>query len=130
PTASAEDNAKLARLKRQQSETILPSNPNLDEYAKSLAHARQQIKVLERTKDEMEAIIKQNIGESAGVAGADWKATWRTAKPTKVTDWKALALDVLTAKYSQAEAAELEAAYTTEKPGTRRFLFTPAKSED
>jgi len=107
------------RLVQQRAE-LAPATPRLDEVAGQLAVAKNAREGLEAGISILEAELKLGIGEGGGLEGAGWKATWNTTKPSKRTDWKALAEALLE---GNPEGARLKAEHTAECPGARRFLF-------
>ena len=96
---------------------MLQSTPEIDELARQLAQARAQLKAAEEVEEGLSARLKAVIGDASGIAGADWKATWKLSKGTSKTDWKAVAEEL-------KAPAELVAAHTKTSAGSRRFLPT------
>jgi putative phage-type endonuclease len=121
PPATAADNETLGRLLRQSTEDLRPALPDIDEDLLTLRDVRRELDELGQTKEELEARLKAFIGDSAGIASATGKCTWRQAKDSVVTDWKALA--------AAAQRPDLIPQFTTTKPGSRRFLVTFPEGE-
>lgn len=82
-----------------------------------LRDVRQQIGFAEAREAELTATLKLAIAEHAGLAidGAP-VVTWKAARDSTRTDWEAVAAAL-------SPAAELVAAHTATKPGSRRFLL-------
>lgn len=98
------------------------------EAAQRLAELRKSIDVIESKALGLENIIKDEIGESEGIAGPFGKATWKRTKDSEVTDWQAVAEQLLK-KLPKEEAAQLVAACKKIKPGHRRFMLMTTKED-
>lgn len=79
--------------------------------------------------DEQEAAARKAVMEYMGDAerllaedGAASLATWKSAKATRKTDWKAVA-EELARTEAPEYVARIVAAHTEDKPGSRRFLL-------
>lgn len=80
-----------------------------------LRAVRQQLQALEHAEDRLRDQLQLAIGPAAGLAVNGQPAvTWKAAKDSTVTDFKAAAAALLT--------AEQLAPFTTTKPGSRRFI--------
>lgn len=101
---------------RQLNEAMLPSDCELDAAACELSHVRGIIEHWQGRETGLENRIKQAVGESVGITGPNWKVTWKGAKDSQTTEWKAIA-------YALKADQELIDKYTITKPGSRRFLF-------
>jgi putative phage-type endonuclease len=68
------------------------------------------------------AVVMSAIGESEGIEspGQDWRVTWRQNKPTKATDWKAVAM-------AAGASGELIEKHTIERPGPRVVRYAERK---
>lgn len=85
--------------------------------AQTLKSAREAIDVLTREKDILEAQIKLALGEAATLAyDGETIATWKAAKDSTVTDWRAAYADL-------NPPGDHLAPFTHTKPGSRRFLL-------
>ena len=81
-----------------------------------LRAAQERRKAAEATEDAMKDRLQLAIGAAAGLSINGLPvATWKAAKDSSVTDWKALAAAL-------NPPAETVARFTTTKPGSRRFL--------
>lgn len=141
---------------KQQSEEMLRATPEVENLLGQLAGVREQISLFEDQELDLQNQIKLFIGEHGGVHGQWGKVTWRTSKPTTVFNakeafatiesmigvWIGRAMTIgatagkkvrpheaaaLVAGDVKRELIELQKAQTFERPGSRRFLFTPAK---
>jgi putative phage-type endonuclease len=92
--------------------TLEPTETDLA-FAARLAKVREEMDSLERQKKELETYFKGRVMEYAGINGV---ATWKKAKDTLATDWKAVAEEL-------APSVELIRKHTATKEGSRRFLF-------
>ena len=89
---------------------------------------RAKLKELEEAEKRARARIEAVMGEAAVLEDAAGRvlATWKAAKDSRKTDWKALATELLAGR---DDADELKARFTQVKPGSRRFLLKPAPRE-
>ena len=86
------------------------------EIVNRLKALRAEAKDLDSQIDELTERLKLQIGKHSGLALEGRPLiTWKAARPSKRTDWQALA------KHLGADDA-LISQFTTEKPGSRRFL--------
>jgi putative phage-type endonuclease len=81
-----------------------------------------ELRRIEPLADQYEAEVKRlrnelraQIADSEGIEGSGWRATWRKAKPSARTDWKALA-------EACGPPEELIQKHTILTPGSRRLL--------
>lgn len=106
----------------------LKADPFLEDIAKKLAEARRNCDAWTTLKTEAENTMKAALGEAEGVHGDGWKASWRRTRNSQTTDWEAVARGLAGQIPDGVTRLEVEiAAGTIEKPGFRRFLFTPPK---
>lgn len=117
PEPTGGDHQRLATLFRQASEELVEADADAHGLVMDLLAARAEREAAEARVELLEARVKARIGEAAGLRGPDWKATWKTTKPSQVTNWRAVAEAV------QAPA-DVIAAHTEERPGSRRFLLS------
>lgn len=110
----------IASRFRQQTEALAVPTPELAAVARELARLKAELKARETEQARLENILKQAIGDAAGITGL---CTWKQAKDSDKTDWEALARVYLASLDSTSRNAVL-AQYTTTKPGSRRFLLT------
>lgn len=123
PAIDASDGAReyLKSKFPKELEPIRPATTQESELLVSLFHVRARLKEYEGNeallKNQIEAAIGNGTGlEAPGVGRVTWKAT----KGTAVTDWKGLAESF---KPVPAQVA----AFSTIRPGARRFLPTAEK---
>jgi putative phage-type endonuclease len=88
----------------------------IDAYARQ-REAREQC---EAHEEELKAKLQAAIADADGLYSSIGKITWKAPKASKKTNWEAIA------KACNAPAA-LISEHTEEKPGSRRFLWTPNK---
>lgn len=94
----------------------------IDSLAEELAVLNFEISERDQRASEIKNLMQEYIGPASGVKGMGWKATWKKAKDTKVINWEAIA------RAFPIPAALMEE-NTTIRQGSRRFLFTPEKTE-
>lgn len=113
------------------------ASPADDATAQRLAQARDAVAGWDRVRDTCENALKSAIGDGEGMAGADWTVTWKLAKGRTAVDWQAVAEDIAEqyswasvfqrdnerAKFKAETIATAAQKFTTETPGSRRFLF-------
>jgi putative phage-type endonuclease len=78
--------------------------------------------------ESLKAEVQAAISEDAGIicpSDPKQKITWKLPKPRKTTDWKAIAQHLLEGETDEQAKALIEE-HTTEKPGSRRFLWPTA----
>lgn len=95
----------------------------IDRMAEELAVLNYELAEREQRATEIKNLMQEYIGEAAGIQGTAWKATWKKAKDTKVVNWEAVAR-------SFNPPVALVEENTTIRQGSRRFLFTPEKTEE
>ena len=110
----------LATKHARESKAIAKADAELENVARLLASATLDAKAAERIIGECQNRMKAAIGDCEAITGEGWRATWKTPSASKTTDWKAVAA-------SLGATSEIVAKHTTEKPGSRRFLFTAPK---
>ena len=119
PDGSDSSSRYLAqRFSRHGAELLQPTPEQLD-LARQLARVKAEAKRVEAEQARLENLLKLGIGGAAGLAGV---CTWKAAKDSDATDWKALA------GFLGATAPDI-AKFTTTKPGSRRFLLTLKEAE-
>lgn len=106
----AERVASVARRFKKSNGRLLDPTPEDLDAGQKLAAIRAQTKALEAEAEELEATLKERIGEAEGIRGV---ATWKTDSAGRVA-WKAVA-------EALRPPAELVAAHTLEP--TRKFLL-------
>jgi putative phage-type endonuclease len=115
PASSRIDQNIVSRLFESHGAAIL-ERPYLDEHARRLAELKDKQSKNEDEIDKIEAIIKGEIGENAGVKSKFWSATWKKISDSKKTDWKSLVEEINPSK-------ELIEKHTKAITGYRRFTF-------
>ena len=118
PDGSLDDMRSRLSLHPRDSGDILDATPELDDLARQLAEVKARLDEAEAQKEALELQLKNIIGDASGIAGADWSCTWKKAKDSKATDWKA-------ACAKAGVSQEIIDACTSTRTGARRFLFKP-----
>ena len=115
------DSETFAQVVPQGSEEWVPADDEAERIARTYEELRLEGKVIDEQLLEMAMILKEKIAEKAGIAGADWVATWKQNKASAKTDWKAVAAVL---KGVAPETYETSVtAFTSETPGARVFRF-------
>ena len=107
----------------QASDEFVAATPDLERVYSQLREVNTELHFVEEKKGALEIILKEAIGEKAGLAGAGWTVYWKQARPSQVTDWKMVA---------QAAGAlpSVITTYTDTKPGSRRFIINDGGLHD
>lgn len=109
----------LAKKFREHRDELIEA-PDMADQLRALLDMREQQKALDDDVSGLEVAIKARIGDAAGIiVPGIGKVTWKKAKDSTTTDWKALA-------HSFSPTPEQIAAFDVTKPGSRRFLVTGA----
>lgn len=120
--------ARFLATRAQRSEEIIV-RADLDRWARGLRLIEQQEQRLKELGDLARNVLKAGIADAAGLQG-DWgRISYCQGKPRTVVDWESLALGLeqllqtpkLTAKKRAEKAAQLRAAFTEARPGSRAF---------
>lgn len=101
--------------------------------AQRLLAAKERLEHFEREKATAENLLKQSIGEAAGIMAPGWKALWTPSKESSGTDWEAVArhfaLMWLGDRADAAIAEETAKHQIVTRKASRRFTFTATKTE-
>ena len=110
---------------------LLGANEETEKLLSDLFAIRDQVKADELIETEIENKLKAAIGDAEGIQGICGKVTWRLSRDGTKTDWQEVArmiYDASAAHITWDKTFEDYAKeFTTVKPGSRRFLPTPAK---
>lgn len=92
----------------------LLASDEIDDKVSELVRVRSQIKQLDEQKQEIEQAIKTAMADAAELVNDEGRKliTWKTAKPSKRLDAKAL----------QKAEPDVYERFVVEQPGNRRFL--------
>lgn len=124
PSAPADARA-LAGIIRQTTDEILKiEGAQAEEVASMLREyqaAQDRAKLATAELDTIKGRILHLVGERAGLEAADMSCTWRASKPTKITDWRAVA------EAAGAEQTDIDQ-HTTERAGSRRLYVRERKA--
>lgn len=104
------------------------ADPEIAEIHRELMAVRDEYKDVERRKVELEDRIKLFLGADSTVLlseGGQPIVTWKAARASEVTNWKAAALEMADKLGEIGQAILL--AHTRSVPGSRRFLPKPIK---
>ena len=123
PQLEALDAQAFAIATPQGSQEFVEATADLERVYAQLREVNTELHFLEQKKGSLEIIIKEAIGEKAGLAGNGWTVYWKQARPSEVTDWKMVA---------QASGAlqSVITTYTDIKPGSRRFIINDGGLHD
>lgn len=123
----------VQRLFPHHDDALIEAGPEHDALCHELKEARASHRQAEAVKLMWEARVKAAIGDHAGILGNGYKVTWKQTKDVRKVDWKAVAavlLDQLKVT-NPGYAAQMLVKFTTEEPGSRRFLPTfPGEKDD
>jgi putative phage-type endonuclease len=106
----------------------MAADADLEAAYKALVEVRSRLSDLGQTEAALEAQIKSRMAEVAYLQGTGWAISWKRSKDGTAVDWAGVARDALNTLATE-RAAEIVAAHTTDKPGSRRFLVTSGKDE-
>lgn len=129
----------LQRLFPDEYGEILPATPELEELADRLYVETGLFNAAKNRLGSTKNAIRFLLGEAAGVAGTDWKISWKKGKDGQSIDWPAIAAAyrlLLRAQIEKVEIPEwlvelggaamkpgmleaIESVHTTTKPGKR-----------
>ena len=116
PLASVSvDNRVVANIYRIHGDTVL-DRPQFDDSARQLSLLKDQRKQLEDEIEHFEALLKQQIGDNAGIRSSCWSATWKKISDSYKTDWFSVAKE-LGIKEGVVKN------HTKKVEGYRRFVF-------
>jgi putative phage-type endonuclease len=123
PQLEALDAQAFAIATPQGSQEFVEATSDLERVYAQLRETNTELHFIEQKKGSLEIIIKEAIGEKAGLAGNGWTVYWKQARPSEVTDWKMVA---------QASGAlqSVITTYTDVKPGSRRFIINDGGLHD
>lgn len=88
----------------------------------AFAGAKTALTEAEHQHDRLKAELEAAIGDSEGINSPFGRVTWKSNKPSRVTDWQAVAL-------AAGAPQELITKHTITKSGARVFRFTPPKGQ-
>jgi predicted phage-related endonuclease len=123
PKLEALDAQAYALATPQASDDFAQATSDLERVYAQLREVNTELHFVEEKKGALEIILKEAIGEKAGLAGNGWTVYWKQARPSQVTDWKMVA---------QAAGAlpSVITTYTDTKPGSRRFIINDGGLHD
>ena len=123
PKLEALDAQAYALATPQASDDFAQATSDLERVYAQLREVNTELHFVEEKKGALEIILKEAIGEKAGLAGNGWTVYWKQARPSQVTDWKMVA---------QAAGAlpSVITTYTDTKLGSRRFIINDGGLHD
>lgn len=125
-TSGAEHIAKtLARLFPTHTDLIADATPDENEQIATMCRVWSERKGAEVAEDLVGNQLRALIGDRAGIRGPAGRITWKRSKASTSVAWEAV-VEHLRKKLPGDVVDEAIALYRTEKPGSRRFLVTPA----
>lgn len=130
----------LAKKFKQTTDIIRDASEEAVAAMGNLARLEESIDELNSMKTEIQNVLKQEITEFRGLQSPDGhRVLWVQAKDSVKTDWESVAgefrtmLELLYGGGSVAvvptDIQEVLAKHTKTAPGSRRFLFYPAKGD-
>lgn len=120
---SAEDLRARLTFHPEDDGRILEATPEIEALAAELSKERAGLKSAEERVEALELRLKNIIGDASGINGNGWKCSWKKTKDGQSVDWKK-------ACSLAAVSEEIISQCTSEKKGTRRFLFKSTKTEE
>jgi putative phage-type endonuclease len=90
--------------------------------ARKIIDARESAKLYDQIDEQLSLQFKASIGDSEGIAGPGWQATWKKAKDSYKTDWESIALG-LRSKVKDEEWQTVLDLHTEKREGSRRLLL-------
>ena len=123
PAMEALDAQAFALATPQASTELIPTTDELSRVYAQLREVNTELHFLEEKKGSLEIILKEAIGEKAGIAGDGWTVYWKQARPTEVTNWKMVA-------EASGALQSVITTYTDIKPGSRRFILSDGGAHD
>jgi putative phage-type endonuclease len=98
---------------------LLEPTPEALELISLYPAIKQRLDAAEGDMETLKSQLMQMIGDAEGIKGV---ATWKKAKDTRATDWKAAGAHMI--ELLGADGQAIADAHTTTKAGSRRFLFS------
>jgi putative phage-type endonuclease len=123
PKLEALDAQAYAMATPQASDEFVEATPDLQRVYAQLREVNTELHFVEEKKGALEIILKEAIGEKAGLTGAGWTVYWKQARPTEKVNWRAVAAQL-------QPSVELVRIHTTEQPGSRRFIINDGGLHD
>jgi putative phage-type endonuclease len=121
PVDGSEDWARYLGKRKHLTETIVQADSQIDALGQKLGQVREAITNLEEQEKIMRNTLLALVDQNEGIKGTGWKVTYKQTRPTTKMDYEAAFED------SMASSPNLRRQYiekfTTEKPGSRRFLY-------
>ncbi|HEY6568569.1 MAG TPA: YqaJ viral recombinase family protein [Actinomycetota bacterium] len=142
PTGHDMDSDYVKRKHPDHDDLLKPATPEQILLANRLRVARDTVKEAETQRSEVENLLKDIIGDAAGLTGPFGEITWKKSRDSESVDWEQVAItygsvieDLFTianpgddpevvARLGRAQSVYGTAVglATTTKPGSRRFL--------
>lgn len=116
PQLHPNDAAAFAAATPQASDEIVVADDSAERVFRQLRELQHEQHFLEEKASALEIVLKEAIGERAGISGNGWTIYWKQAKTSAKTDWEAVAREL-------GATDELAAKHTTERAGSRRFVI-------
>lgn len=121
PALLGVDSDAFAAVVPQASEEYVAADDEAERVADQYDELRLEAKALDEQLLELAMVLKQKIGDKAGISSENWTATWKQNKPSEKTDWKAVAQVLKGVAPDTYETAVKT--LTSETPGARVFRF-------
>lgn len=79
---------------------------------------------LQDERDKLESVLKQRLGDDAGMNFEGGHFTWRRSKDAQIMDWQSLAITLERFVTDREQLAQIKADHTRTREGTRRIHFS------
>lgn len=116
PSPAGTDSDVFALLNQQTQDEMVLASDAAERLAAAYEEAAEEERIATERMQDLAMELKQLIGDKAGIMGRGWSATWKTNKPSRKVDWKAIA-------EKAAIPEDVIEAATLEVPGSRVFRF-------
>lgn len=140
PTGSDSESRALERYYSREKKSIAPlerHDPELIEILDGVEELGNEIRELNKKKNQAKNSIKVYIGENQQMLSGNYRVSWKRPAPKDQTDWEAVAMDMLEASADQEYYGDILEAMTIskeknteQKEGSRRMnIYTKGKGE-
>ena len=106
----------------------ITADAEITEAVRALVALRDRRKALEEDEGHLETAIKTRMADAAVLIGDGFRVTWKRTRDTAVTDWKAVAADLL-APMPEPDRAAVVGPRTVVKEGFRPFRISLGKGD-
>lgn len=120
PALEALDAMAYAEATPQATEEFAVADAAHERVLRQYQETATEVHFLEQKQAALEMVLKEAIAEKAGLTGDGWTVYWRQARPSTVTDWRAVAESLQ--GLAPDTYGEALARFTKERAGSRRFI--------